>query len=139
MGAEEWPERSARMTMTADVARIFADARLMHSAALTQMDAGDLRDAAEKAWCATKRAADALLLARTGEVPETTTLTSRGLRHLSEEDEAVEPLVGRYYTRINHLHGECFYMGMCEPLNQTIRRIRETEAFILDAERLADR
>ena len=127
------------MTMTADAARIFADARLMYAAALAQMNAGDLRDAAEKAWCATKRATDALLLARTGEEPETTALTSSGLRRLSEQDEAVEPMVGRYYTRINHLHGECFYMGMCEPLNQTIRRIRETESFIADAEQLADR
>ena len=127
------------MTMTADVERIFDDARLMHGAALTLMNTGDLRDAAEKAWCATKRATDALLLARTGAEPETTALTSSGLRRLSEQDEAVEPMVGRYYTRINHLHGECFYMGMCEPLNQTIRRIRETEAFIADAERLADR
>lgn len=110
----------------------------MYAAALAQMNAGDLRDAAEKAWCATKRAVDGLLLARTKEEPETTTLTSRGLRHLSEQDPAVEPLVGRYYTRINHLHGECFYMGMCEPLNQTIRRIRETEDFIKDTERLAD-
>ena len=39
------------MTMTADAARTFADARLMRNAALTLMNTGDIRDAAEKAWC----------------------------------------------------------------------------------------
>ena len=48
---------------------IFADARRMHSQAVERLEQGDIRDAAEKAWCATKRATDALLLARTGEPP----------------------------------------------------------------------
>ena len=48
------------------------DARAMHDSALEQLAAGDIRDAAEKAWCATKRATEALLLAVNGEVPPTT-------------------------------------------------------------------
>ena len=48
---------------------IFADARRMHSSALNRMVAGDIRDAAEKAWCATFRATEALVLARTGQLP----------------------------------------------------------------------
>ena len=48
------------------VAAIFADARTIHGEALERLQAGDIRDAAEKAWCATKRATDALILARTG-------------------------------------------------------------------------
>jgi len=42
----------------------FADAHRMHSSALEFMASGDMRDAAEKAWCATVRAAEALVLAR---------------------------------------------------------------------------
>ena len=45
-------------------------------------EAGDVRDAAEKAWCATKRATDALILARTGREPETSRETSQELRNL---------------------------------------------------------
>ena len=48
---------------------LFADARRMHSQAVERLEQGDIRDAAEKAWCATKRATDALLLARTAEPP----------------------------------------------------------------------
>ena len=35
------------------------------------LEAGDLRDAAEKAWGATKRATDALILRYTGREPST--------------------------------------------------------------------
>ena len=74
------------MTMTADVARLLADARAMHAAALAQFDAGDIRDAAEKAWCATKRATDALVLARTGREPPRSPDTTRALRRLAGTD-----------------------------------------------------
>ena len=43
------------MTITADVYRIFADARQVHAEALERLEQGDIRDAAEKAWCATLR------------------------------------------------------------------------------------
>ena len=46
------------------VNEIFADARAMQAQALQRLEQGDVRDAAEKAWCATKRATDALVLAR---------------------------------------------------------------------------
>ena len=45
---------------------IFADARSVHADALRLLESGDIRDAAEKAWCATKRATDALILAPHG-------------------------------------------------------------------------
>ena len=51
---------------TTRVAELLADAREVHSQALERLAAGDIRDAAEKAWCATQRATDALVLARTG-------------------------------------------------------------------------
>ena len=124
------------MLVIDEVREIFADAHSMYEDAIERWVAGDVRDAAEKAWCATKRATDALILARTGELPETTGMTSAGIRLLGEVDRAVENLVGRYYTRIGHLHGECFYEGKCAT-QDTERRIRETIDYIRDAEALA--
>ena len=54
------------------VDELFADARNVHAQAIERLQNGDIRDAAEKAWCSTKRATDALILARTGEEPPTT-------------------------------------------------------------------
>ena len=125
------------MLSTDRVPAIFADARAVHADALRMLESGDIRDAAEKAWCATKRATDALILARTGEAPEFSSDTSRGLLMLAEADGAVSPLIGRYYSRQGHLHGECFYHGVCEPLTEVHRRIRQTADYINDAERLA--
>ena len=53
------------MVATDRVSDIFADARAVHADALRLLESGDIRDAAEKAWCATKRATDGLILART--------------------------------------------------------------------------
>ncbi len=55
------------MVATDRVSAIFSDARAVHADALRLLEAGDVRDAAEKAWCAAKRATDALILARTDE------------------------------------------------------------------------
>ncbi len=123
------------MTMTEAASAIFQDAYQVHAEALERLEAGDIRDAAEKAWCATKRAADALILARTGEAPGPTAATSDGLDALADQDAQVKTLVGRYYSRMGQLHGRYFYEGLCNP--QTERRIRETAAYIEDAERLA--
>ncbi len=123
------------MVATSRVHDIFADARAMQSEALQRLGAGDIRDAAEKAWCATKRATDALILARTGEEPITTARTTNELDRLAGGDTNFEPLVGRYYSRISQLHGACFYDGNCN--DQTERRIRETATYIDDAERFA--
>ena len=127
------------MAVANRITEIFADARAQHHAALERLAAGDIRDAAEKAWCATKRATDALILARTGIEPEDSRQTSSGLRQLSGRDAGIRSvnLVSRYYTRQGHLHGDCFYCGLCEPVDDTERRIRETADYIRDAEQLA--
>ena len=117
------------------VAEILTDARQVQSQAIERLDAGDLRDAAEKAWCAAKRATDALILALTGEEPPTTAATTDLLDNLCRVTSQIEILQGRYYSRIYHLHGMCFYSGYCN--DQTERRIRETVAYIDDAENLA--
>ena len=117
---------------------IFQDAESLLVDSLEQLDAGKLRNAAEKAWGATLRATAALILARTGEEPERSDLTSRGLNALAREDADVErSLVPRYYTRMGSLHGDCFYHGELEPRDLLERRIRETDAYIRDAKALA--
>ena len=123
-------------TSTPTVSDIFADANALHYRALELLEAGDVRDAAEKAWCATRRATDALLLARTGEMPPTTTMSRRSLDALAREDERAKSLVARFCTRMTDLHAECFYLG-ATPTPDSLRRIRETGQFVVDAERLA--
>ena len=118
------------------VSNIFADARAVHADALRLLEAGDIRDAAEKAWCATKRATDALILAKTGEEPEISSDTARGLVRLATEDQVFRAMRRRYHSRQSMLHGDCFYLGLCEPIDDTERRIRQTADYISDAERL---
>ena len=120
-------------------ASIFADARRMHESAMERMAAGDIRDAAEKAWCATKRAADGLILAQTGRLPPKSPDTTRGLLRLARENPEFNSLQDRYFTRQGFLHGECFYTGFCDPIEDIERLIRETANYIQDAERLAER
>ena len=57
------------MVATDRVTELFTDAGTMHSEALERLPEGSIRDATEKAWCATKRVTDALILAWTGEGP----------------------------------------------------------------------
>ena len=119
------------------VREIFADARGMQAESLERLAAGDIRDAAEKAWCATLRSTNALLLARNGEEPERTPATSRRLDRLARQEPRARSLVGRYYSRQVHLHGDCFYSGMLDEMDEIERRIRETIDYISDAESLA--
>ena len=126
------------MTMTLEVQALFDDANAMQDAALSRMMAGDIRDAAEKAWCATLQATNAVILAQTGVLPEKTPVTSLELNKLRASSSLFEPMVRRYYTRQGHLHGECFYLGLCEPREEVERRIGETEDYIADAIELAD-
>ena len=120
----------------ASAAHIFADARVMRDAALERMAAGDIRDAAEKAWCATMRATEALVLARTGQGPGMPTAAGRRLQAMSTSDHSLRDLRRSYLERQGILHGECFYHDYCQPV-VTEQLINETSDYILDAERLA--
>ena len=126
------------MTMTLEVQALFDDATTMHNSALSQMAEGDIRDAAEKAWCATLQATNAVILAQAGVLPEKTPVTSLELNKLRAASNRFESLVRRYYTRQGLLHGECFYLGLCEPQEEVERRVRETGDYIADAMELAD-
>ena len=119
------------------VDELFADARDVHAQAVERLEQDDIRDAAEKAWCATKRATDALILALTNDEPRTTARTTDELDDLAHRDPETQSLQGRYYSRLRQLHGACFYDGRCN--RHTERRIRETGQYITDAEAMAGR
>ena len=125
------------MVATDRVREIFADAHAMYDGALERWAAGDIRDAAEKAWCATLRSTNALILARVGEEPETTSETARRLDRLARQEQGAQSLEGRYYSRQVRLHGDCFYSGIVLDADEIERRIRETIDYITDAEALA--
>ena len=116
---------------------IFADARLMHQAALDRLESGDVRDAAEKAWCAALRATEALVLARTGKPSLRSPDVTRALQSIAAADPSVRTLRDRYFARQASLHGACFYTGWCEPIDDIRLLIHETRDFILDAQALA--
>jgi len=127
------------MVETERVAALIQDAWALYADALEELERGKLRNGAEKAWGATKRAADALVLARSGEEPRTVGQTTRGLRLLSRQDRRIAPLVRLFESRAHFLHGTCFYDGMCEPAEEVEADIRETDAYIRDAQgRTAD-
>ncbi len=134
MTAEQLPPSN---TAADRAAVLFADARALHDAALARLDAGDIRDAAEKAWCATKRAADGLIVARTGEEPAKSPITTRELNRLAIDEQDISQLADRYHIVKDALHGDCFYLGFCEPTERTERLIHQTAGYITDAERLA--
>ena len=125
------------MLQTERVGSLFADARGLYGDALEMLDQGRLRNAAEKAWCATKRATDALILARTGREPRTSGQTMRMIRQLRRQDPTLEQLRVSYGHRQSFLHGACFYDGILEPAEDIIADVRDTIEYIQDAEAMA--
>ena len=134
----QWPENVpssaiqevAIMVATDRVRALFADARDLQADALEMLEQAPPRGRLTPwSWPGPERE------------PERSSESSTGLRMLESLDPEVRRarLVRRYYTRQGHLQGDCFYAGLCEPIEETERRIRETSDYIDDAERLADR
>ena len=96
-----------------------------------------MRNAAEKAWCAAKRAVDALVLARTGSLPPKSPDTTRALLKPAKDHPELHSLRARYFERQGALHGDCFHTGLCEPADAIVELIYETDDFIREAESLA--
>jgi len=117
---------------------IFKDAETLYEEALKDLEAGRVRKAAENAWAATLRATNALILSKTGKLPEYVPDTRERLEELAIKHPDVEILIGRFYTRETFLHGHCFYLGRCPP-DTVERRVRETKAYIEDAKKLSCR
>ena len=127
------------MLQTERVAFLFADARDLYQDALEMLDQDRLRNAADKSWCATKGATDALILARTGEEPSTSGQTMRMIRQLRRQDPSLEQMRVSYAHRQSLLHAAAFYDGILEPADDIIADVRETIDYIRDAEAMADR
>lgn len=98
---------------------------------------GRIRNAAEKAWGAAKRATDALILELTGREPARTSQTSSGIKALGRQGVVFESLRRRFDERARYLHSQCFYEGNCGPESFMINLIRDTASYIHDVEQLA--
>ena len=113
------------------------DAWSLQQDALDMLSQGRIRNAAEKAWGATKRATDALILERSGREPGTTGITYRSIRGLRHQSADLESLANRYSQRMQDLHGAVFYDGIVDPEEPIIRDIHATADYIRDADQLA--
>ena len=125
------------MQQPEQVAAIFADAWGLYADAIEILELGKPRVASEVAWGATKRATDALVLARTGRLPSGTGRTSGELRALAHEDSAVADLRDRFMEAVRELHAKCFYLRDCGPEIATINLVRQTADYIRDSTLLA--
>lgn len=121
------------------VEELVRDAEHLVERAIEEVEV-DLRDAAEKAWAATVRAVDALVLARTGRQPKVAHERRVELEGICLKDAEADRLriADRYSTRSDYLHVMCFYEGVCEPVEAVKRRILETRWLIEDVKKLIE-
>ena len=125
------------MVATDRVRALFDDALLLQARAEGLLARGDVRDAAEKAWCATRQATNALILVTTGAEPGTSTQTAAGIRRLAHDNPELQPLRVYFSLCAKELHSDCFYDGHCEPVEETAATIRQCAQFIEDARQSA--
>ena len=92
---------------------LMRDARAMQEEALGRLEAGDWRDASEKAWCAARNATQAVVLEIYGlDSPRSTNIDS-GIRALARERGGEWVEMRKDYTEVvYHLHIEAFYGGV---------------------------
>ena len=115
---------------------LLQDAYAMQAAAMQRLAAGDWRDAAEKAWCATRNATQALVLETTGVDNAHSTGISAGIRQLSHERGGRWIQLRKDYSDISHyLHGDAFYGAIY--FEQIPQLVEEVADFIRVAEELA--
>ena len=116
---------------------LFADARALYDNAIEGLAQDNARNAAEKAWGATKRATDAIVLAREGYEPQSAGQARRALLRISAGNQTVWTLQGEYHLRARMLHIDCFYEGNCEPEQEMTDLIRSTISYIQTAKELS--
>ena len=126
------------MVLAHDVQALFDDAKNLHQSALKIAEEGDLRDAAEKAWCAVNRATTALVLARTDARPDRSPQVTDGLAYLADDDFRLVDLTNAYFAYQGRLHGRYFYDGKLDSPSTVISEIRRVENYIQEAERWAE-
>ena len=112
------------------------DAREVQAAAERLLAAGDWRDAAEKAWLATRNATAAAALEVTGVDPANSTGIEAGLRRLARERGGEWARLQQSYREvIRYLHRDAFYRG--EYRDDIGARVRGVADYIRRAEALA--
>ena len=125
------------MLKNADAQTLMQDARTIHAEATRMLDAGDWRNAAEKAWLAVRDATAALIWNLTGVENHTETDVSLGIGALSFQR-------GGEYTELRILFGhlthdllyETFYDGVYyEDIPDLIGEVAD---YIARAEQLAE-
>ena len=101
------------MLKDSEAETLMRDARAMQEEAIAQLDAGDWRDAAEKAWCATRNATQAVVLEIYGVDNPRSTNMDAGIRSLARERGGEWVELRKDYTEVvYHLHIEAFYGGV---------------------------
>jgi len=100
--------------MSEEPEKLIQEAENYYHEALGQKDP---RQMAEKAHLSATLAADALILSKGQEKPESLYTRKRALENISEE------LVKEYTLLVDDLHRDCFYDGLCHP--ETIKRRME--------------
>ena len=126
------------MSTTIDrVSELFEDARELYGDALEMLEQGRIRNAAEKAWGATQRSTDAMVLARTGTEPQSEAEAHRELLRGRNSEPNLVAFHGQYSARSGLLKINCFYDGNCEPEAEMTALIRDTESYINEAITLA--
>jgi hypothetical protein len=125
--------------MNPEVKELIKDSERLIEKAIESMDV-DLRNAAEKAWGATVRATDALILARTGVKPRAMSERRKKLGELIVKEPRIDEVKiwDRFHSRSDVLHGSCFYEGVCEPPEAIKRKIVETREFIEDVKKFIE-
>ena len=126
------------MVLAHDVQSLFDDAKNLHQFALKIAGEGDLRDAAEKAWCAVNRATTALVLARTDVRPERSPQVTDGLAYLADDDFRLVDLTNAYFAYQGRLHGRYFYDGKLDSPSTVTSEINRVGNYIQEAERWAE-
>ena len=89
------------------------EARAMQEEAIGRLEAGDWRDASEKAWCAARNATQAVVLEIYGLDSPRSTNIDTGIRALAKERGGEWVEMRKDYTEVvYHLHIEAFYGGV---------------------------
>jgi len=120
-----------------EVKIIISDAEDLLRKAVEEIDV-NIRDAAEKAWGATVRATDALILERYGETPKSMRDRREKLGKLILKELELDKLGlwERLHSRESSLHVSCFYDGECIPEEMIKRKILETKSYIEDIKKV---
>ena len=116
---------------------MLAEAWAFYDEAIKLLEQGDLRNAAGKAWEASEKATNALILERTGRAPQDHRETSKEMAYLWLEGGDFKAFESRFIGQIHDLYGDCYIENHCEPEDYHEDMIRETADYIREAERLA--